>query len=174
MKLLASRWQRLDTRLARLERGLVVLLLTVLLGLGLLQAVWRNLFAGGLFWADELLQHIVLWLGLLGASLATHEQRHLSIDALARLLPRRWQRCMTVLTNAAACAGCLLLGHAAWRLVHFEQAAGTMLTFHLPTWVVQSIIPLGFGIMALRFGLHAAGVQESALPARSRNGEHPS
>ena len=171
MKRLRSWLQRLDTWLARLERVLVVLLLTGTLGLGLLQAAWRNLCAGGLFWADELLQHMVLWLGLLGASLATHEQRHLNMDVLARLLPQTWQGAITSLTNAAACAGCLLLGHAAWRLVHFEHAAGTMLTFGLPTWVVQSMLPLGFGTMALRFGLHAGGVRGSATALRRQGGE---
>lgn len=174
MQQLTSWLQWLDAWLARLERVMVVLLLSGVLGLGLLQATWRNLFAGGLFWADELLQHMVLWLSLLGASLAAHEQRHLNMDVLARLLPQTWQGAITSLTNAAACAGCLLLGHAAWRLVSFEHAAATMLTFHLPTWAVQSIIPLSFGTMALRFGLHAGGVQgQTAAPLR-QIGERPS
>lgn len=145
--------QRVDTWLARLERGAVVLLLSSLLGLGFFQAVWRNAFAGGFFWADELLQHMVLWLGFLGASLATYEQRHLNMDVVARLLPPPWQRRLASLTNAAACGGCLLLGHAAWNMVRFERMAGTMLTFGLPTWVVQSIVPLGFLTMALRFSI---------------------
>ena len=61
----------LDHWLASLERVLVVLLLTGLLGLGLLQVIERNLLASGIFWADELRQHLVLWLSFLGASLAT-------------------------------------------------------------------------------------------------------
>jgi TRAP-type C4-dicarboxylate transport system permease small subunit len=152
---LSSWLQRLDDWLARLERLAVVLLLTSLLGLGLLQTMWRNLFSGGLFWADELLQHLVLWLGFLGASLATHEQRHLNIDILARSLPRTWQRCIACLTNAAACCGCLLLGQAAWSMVRSEHMASTILTFGVPTWFVQSIVPVGFLTMALRFGIRA-------------------
>ncbi len=48
----------LDHWLASLERALVVLLLSGLLGLGLLQVIERNVLASGIFWADELLQHM--------------------------------------------------------------------------------------------------------------------
>src|SRR5919108_4498384 len=106
------RW--LDHWLASLERALVVLLLTGLLGLGLLQVIERNLLASGIFWADELLQHIVLWLGFLGASLAPREHRHLSIDVLSHFLPRRWQLWSEILINTAAFVVCIFLVQAAW------------------------------------------------------------
>ena len=107
----------LDHWLASLERALVVLLLTGLLGLGLLQVIERNVLASGIFWADELLQHMVLWLGFLGASLATREHRHLSIDVLSHFLPTRWQLWLGLLVNTVAlvlctapCPGCLGVG----------------------------------------------------------------
>ena len=143
----------LDHWLASLERALVVLLLTGLLGLGLLQVIERNVLASGIFWADELLQHLVLWLGFLGASLATREQRHLSIDVLSHFLPRRWRLGLGLLLNTAALVLCALLVQAAWGLVRSEYAAGTMLTFGVPAWLAQSIIPLGFGMITLRFAL---------------------
>src|SRR5919205_1078628 len=99
----------LDHWLANLERALVVLLLIGLLGLGLLQVIERNVLASGIFWADELLQHLVMWLGFLGASLATREHRHLSIDVLSHVLPRRWQLGLGLLVNTAALVLCMLL-----------------------------------------------------------------
>ena len=146
----------LDHWLASLERALVVLLLTGLLGLGLLQVIERNVLASGIFWADELLQHLVLWLGFLGASLATREQRHLSIDVLSHFLPPRWQLWLGLLVNTVALMLCLLLVQAAWGLVRSEYTAGTMLTFGVPAWLAQSIIPLGFGSITLRFALRLA------------------
>jgi C4-dicarboxylate transporter, DctQ subunit len=143
----------LDHWLANLERALVVLLLTGLLGLGLLQVIERNVLASGLFWADELLQHLVLWLGFLGASLATREHRHLSIDFLSHVLPRRWQLWLGLMINTVALVLCMLLVQAAWGLVRSEYTAGTMLTFGVPAWLAQSIIPLGFGAITLRFAL---------------------
>jgi TRAP-type C4-dicarboxylate transport system permease small subunit len=143
----------LDYWLASLERALVVLLLTGLLGLGLLQVIERNVLASGIFWADELLQHIVLWLGFLGASLATREHRHLSIDVLSHVLPVRLQVWLELLVNIVAFVLCMLLVQAAWGLVRSEYTAGTMLTFGVPAWLAQSIIPLGFGAITLRFAL---------------------
>jgi TRAP-type C4-dicarboxylate transport system permease small subunit len=143
----------LDHWLASLERALVVLLLTGLLGLGLLQVIERNVLASGLFWADELLQHLVLWLGFLGASLATREHCHLSIDFLSHVLPRRWQLWLGLMINTVALVLCMLLVQAAWGLVRSEYTAGTMLTFGVPAWLAQSIIPLGFGAITLRFAL---------------------
>ena len=143
----------LDHWLASLERALVVLLLTGLLGLGLLQVIERNMLASGIFWADELLQHMVLWLGFLGASLATREHRHLSIDVLSHFLPRRWQLWLELLINTAALVMCTCLVQAAWGLVRSEYTAGTVLTFGVPAWLAQSIIPLGFGAITLRFAV---------------------
>jgi C4-dicarboxylate transporter DctQ subunit len=161
-------WHWLDHWLASLERTLVVLLLTSLLGLGLLQVIERNVLASGLFWADELLQHIVLWLGFLGASLATREQRHLSIDMLSHLLPLRWQLWLGLLVNTTALVLCTLLVQAAWGLVRSEYTAGTVLTFGVPAWLAQSIIPLGFGAITLRFALRLVETLARLLQPKAR------
>ena len=142
---------RLDRLLTGVERCLVVLLLSGLLGLGFLQMLWRNLFASGWFWADELLRHVVVWLGVLGASLATHTHKHLSFDVLPQLLPPWCRPWLALLTNLIAALICLLLCQAAWRFIQDERAAGTMLAFGAATWVVQSIFPYGFLVMAWRF-----------------------
>lgn len=143
----------LERCLASLERVLVVLLLSGLLGLGLLQVMARNVLASGLFWADELLQHMVLWLGFLGASLATREQRHLGIDVLTHFLPTRWQLWLGLCTNTAALVIGLLLVQAAWGFVRSEYTGGLVLSFGAPAWLAQSIVPLGFGVITLRFAL---------------------
>ncbi|MDH3600200.1 MAG: TRAP transporter small permease [Candidatus Tectomicrobia bacterium] len=144
---------RLDRLLAGLERAAVVVLLLSLLLLGLLQIILRNAFAGGLFWADEVLRHLVLWLGFLGASLATHEQRHLRMDVLARWLPAGAQPWLALLINLLAASGCMVLAQAAWTFVRFERESGAVLSVGLAVWIAQSIVPLGFALMALRFAL---------------------
>lgn len=144
---------RLDRLLAGLERAAIVVLLCSLLLLGLLQIILRNVFAGGLFWADEVLRHLVLWLGFVGASLATHEQRHLRIDVLARWLPEGAQPCLGLLLNLVAASGCAILAQAAWTFVRFERESGAVLSVGLAVWMAQSIVPLGFALMALRFAL---------------------
>ena len=144
---------RLDRLLAGLERAVVVVLLLSLLLLGLLQIILRNVFASGLFWADEVLRHLVLWLGFLGASLAAHEQRHLRMDVLARCMPAGGQPWLALLINLFAASGCAILAQAAWTFVRFERESGAVLSVGLAVWIAQSIVPLGFLLMALRFAL---------------------
>lgn len=145
---------RLDRLLAGLERVAIVVLLCSLLLLGLLQIILRNVFAGGVFWADEVLRHLVLWLGFLGASLATHEQRHLRMEVLARWMPAGGQFWLALLLNLVAASGCAILAQAAWTFVWFERESGAVLSVGLAVWMVQSIVPLGFALMTLRFALH--------------------
>jgi TRAP-type C4-dicarboxylate transport system permease small subunit len=145
--------QQLDHYLDLCERALVITLLTGLLGLGLLQMLLRNLLASGLFWGDALLRHMVLWLGLLGASLATRQRQHLSMDALARLLPAWCQPWLTILSNTTAMVVCSVLVQAAWRFTQDEYTAGTALLPGVPTWLAVSVMPLAFLLMTLRFAL---------------------
>jgi C4-dicarboxylate transporter DctQ subunit len=157
----------LDRVLAVIERATVVLLLAGLLGLGLLQVLLRNLFASGLFGADALLRHLVMWLGFIGASLATRERRHLSMNVLGQALPAWCQPWLTLLTDLAACVVCAMLTQAAWRFVQYEHAAGTVLAFGLATWLAQSIMPLGFLLMTLRFALGALATLQRILHGQS-------
>jgi ABC-type antimicrobial peptide transport system permease subunit len=116
-----------------------------------------------------------LGLGLIGAalltrllSLATREHRHLSIDVVSHFLPSRWQLWLGLLVNTVALVLCMLLVQAAWGLVRSEYTAGTMLTFGVPAWLAQGIIPLGFGVITLRFALRLVETLARLLQPEAR------
>ena len=146
--------QRLEQRLFVIERAAVVVSFLAMMLLGLLQIILRNAFASGIFGADEIVRHLVLWIGFFGASLATREQRHLRIDLLSRALPPRYQPWLDGVTSFVALVGCVMLAQAAWVFIREEWLAGSALAVGLAAWVAQSIIPLGFCLMACRFALH--------------------
>ena len=50
------------------------------------QIVLRELFSTGFVWADELIKLMVLWLAMVGSIAASRDDRHIRIDALARLI----------------------------------------------------------------------------------------
>ena len=89
---------RLDRSFALVESGLLIFILSMMILLAFLQVILRNLFSTSFFWGDPLLRHWVLWIGFLGASLAARENRHISIDALYRILPPTWKRIVHVIT----------------------------------------------------------------------------
>src|SRR5205823_4104304 len=44
---------------------------------------------------------------------------------------------------------------AAWQLVQSEKESAKILAYGIPLWVVQFIMPLGFGVIAFRLVWHA-------------------
>jgi TRAP-type C4-dicarboxylate transport system permease small subunit len=157
---------RLDTVLFRLEQLLIWVMLSGLTLLSFLQVLLRNLFGLGFPGLDILLRHLVLWLAILGASLATRTGRHIRIDLPPHLFTsgqrKILQQCIPVLSGAISLLFCL----AAVDLVRQERAAGSIAFGTVPTWLLQLILPLGFAIFAFRFTLQ--GFLEGAEPPRGR------
>ncbi len=153
------------------EDAILVSLLTAMIGLSAAQILLRNLFETGLPWADPLLRLMVLWLALAGALAATRENRHIRIDLLSRFLSGAMNRAADRLASVFTAGICALLAWHGGRLVWFEYQDGTTVGAGIPAWVAQIVIPLGFGLMALRFALLALKPAEPRPPA---TGESPS
>lgn len=147
--------QRLDDWLAALEGWSLIALVSLMVGLAFSQVVLRNLLRLGLPWADIVLRHMVLWAGFLGASLATRQGRHIAIDVVSRFLPSGARQWLAAALHAVACLIAVLLANASWAFVASERLGQGMLLRGVPTWWGQLIIPIGFGLMAFRFGLRA-------------------
>src|SRR4051794_29642438 len=50
---------------------------------------WANEMLTNMDWADSLLRKATMWLAFLGASLATYHRKHIGIDVLLMLAPKR-------------------------------------------------------------------------------------
>ena len=142
--------------LRHLENGLLtasVLLLVVLAGA---QIILRDLFHTGLSFADPLMRQLVLWTGMLGALAAVRDDKHIALDVLQRFLNPAAQKIARILTLGFAAAICAALAWYGYAMVQgdFESATPSPLT-GLPAWVAEIILPIGFGLMALRFALRA-------------------
>lgn len=138
-----------------LEGSLLALMLAGMIVLSFLQVLLRNLFATSLLWIDPVLRHLVLWVGLLGAALASRSGRHINVDALSRLLSLRLLRAVRVVTNLLASAVTLFLAHACYKLVHLEMEYPREVFLSLRIWQVQLVMPLGMLLMSSRFLGHA-------------------
>lgn len=135
----------------RLEDGFLVLLLVVMVTLACTQIVYRNLFDSGLSWADPLLRVMVLWVALAGAVIATRTDNHIRIDYFTRYFSDSFcalvQR-MVYLFSVGVCA--LICWHAA-RFVLMEYEYQTIAFADVRSWQTALIIPIGFGLMAVRY-----------------------
>ena len=145
----------LDRVLTRAEEIVLITLLSVMVVMSFLQVVLRNVFSSGILWADILLRHILLWLGFLGAAIATSENRHINIDALRRFLSPKIRTAMEVVTDLFAAGICVLLASAAWEFVQGEIADRRTVLEDIPSWYAQVILPVGFGLLAVHFIIRA-------------------
>ena len=56
-----------------------------------------------------------------------------------------------LITNLFSVFICYLLADAGWTFVQDEQMMGTVIFADIPAWYFQTIIPIGFFLMAFRF-----------------------
>jgi TRAP-type C4-dicarboxylate transport system permease small subunit len=143
----------LNDGLEKLEGILLTLILILMIGLAFAQVVLRNFFNTGIEWGDAFVRHLVLWVGFIGASVATKEGGHLAMDLVHRFLPQKLRKPTAMFVDAASAFVCALLALASYKFYLTEKEAGTMLMPHVPnSWAVV-IIPIGFYLMALRFAV---------------------
>lgn len=123
--------------------------------LAFLQVILRNFFSTSIFWGDIFLRHLVLWIGFIGASLATKEGKHINIDVLSKLLTPKAKRISQIIVNLFASVICFFLMRAAITFIIMEREGGGIIFSDIPIWVAQIIIVIGFCIMMLRFFIRA-------------------
>jgi TRAP-type C4-dicarboxylate transport system permease small subunit len=144
-------WARIDRAARSLETWLIVVILGGLILLGAAQIVLRNFFSIGFAWGDGLARLAVLWLGLLGALAASRDGRHITMGALARVLPPRLRLVAGVAADAFGGAVSGVLAWAAWGFVADSREFGDTLLGDLPAWWFQAIMPAAFALIAWQF-----------------------
>ncbi len=147
------------------ENLLVALTLAVLMLLPLIEIVGRKFFHAGLEGGAALQQHLVLIIGLLGGMFAARDRRLLALSTLTNFLKGRWRMFARVFSSAFAAGITVFLCLAALQLVQSEKEGGKFLAYGIPLWTVQLIMPLGFGVIALRLLWHAADTWRGRLVA---------
>ncbi|MBI1908883.1 MAG: TRAP transporter small permease [Deltaproteobacteria bacterium] len=142
---------KINNGLARVEQVVLSVALLTMIVFAFLQVILRNFFNTGLLWSDVFVRHLVLWVGFLGASLATKERNHIRVDLLSRYVPLRLHRPFFILLDLFAGVVCTLLFLAAFDFLRGEMENGGRLFLKVPAWVMQLIIPLVFLMAGLRF-----------------------
>ncbi len=159
-----------DAAVARVEGALLVGLLGVLVFAGFWQVVQRNLGTAAASWVDTFNRHLVLWIGLLGAMLATREGKHVNIEAVRKFLPARMERWVDAALHgfSAVIAGAFAWASALYLAAEIDDAkilfTVETLRLRVPTWVTETILPVAFGVIALR-SLAQGAARAAGIPA---------
>ena len=138
------------------ENLLLALALALMALIPLLEALLRAAFHIGISGSASLVQHLCLVVGMVGGAIAARENRLLSL-ATTELLPGgRWRPVARLFANSFAAAITAVLALAAWQFVAVERQAGQILAYGVRVWMVQTVMPAGFALVAARL-IHHAG-----------------
>jgi TRAP-type C4-dicarboxylate transport system permease small subunit len=150
---LGVRTRRLEQGAKRSSRGRS-LAVAALLTAAIASAVYLYVeaFPAGWVWAQKLALVMMLWVALLGASMATYDRSHLALELGEKLWPARWLPLVKAAAHAITSGFCLLLlllslsmtlDHVGWQTtVDANQ--------WLPAWLALLIMPYTFAAMTVR------------------------
>ena len=141
--------------IARIEDGLLVLMLSAMIVLAGMQIIMRNLFSTGFTETDSFLKVLVLWVGMLGAIVATRERRHISIDILSRYLSNKQRQISELVIDIFVVFVCGLLAFHSARMMLVDFEARSIAFSGVPTWLLESIMPFAFTIITLRYLMYS-------------------
>ena len=142
------------TRLVcRLEELFFAVILLAVVGLGLAPIILRIFFQTGVTWAEPLTRQLVLWIALFGAAAATLDRKHISIDVIGHMLPKRWKTVQSLVTSTLAASVCTILAWLSAKFVREEARYTVASTIFLsvPEWIFELVMPIGFILLAVRF-----------------------
>jgi TRAP-type C4-dicarboxylate transport system permease small subunit len=118
-------------------------------------AVWVYVerYPGGFIWAQKLALVMMVWVALLGASMATYERSHLALEMGEKIWPKNVLRYVRALAHLVTSAFCIFALYGSWKLVQAQQDEATAIigADWLPSWVAFLAMPYAFAAMSVRF-----------------------
>ena len=150
---LKTAWQHTQKAWHRLEDGLLMGVFMSMLILAVAQIVARNLFDFSWSWIDPLNRIGVLWIALLGSLIGARQNNHIKIDVALHVLPSRLADGVMRLISALSCGALVVLAWHTGRMVLDERLFGSPAFAGFLAWPFQTIMPVAFGLMALRYAV---------------------
>jgi TRAP-type C4-dicarboxylate transport system permease small subunit len=143
--------------LHRVEDVLLAGVLTLMLILAMADIAMRLITGGSLIWIPPVLQILVLWLGLLGALLASRSQEHIAIDVISRFVGPLGKKICGISGCLFATIVCGLIAYFSIEFIQTSIEYNDIAFAQIPAWPLQLIIPFTFSLMAVRFFFHTLG-----------------
>jgi TRAP-type C4-dicarboxylate transport system permease small subunit len=173
---LHARWRTLQDALdtALMAVGAVLMLAMMLLVVA--DVSLRYLFNAPLVWSYEVISsYLMPAVFFLAVSHTLKVHGHVAVDLLHQRMGRRLRYAVHAVLAVLAAPVFAWAAFAAAQRTWAEFAAGDVSTSGLgvPSWSVSVLLPLGFGLLALRLLLDAAGFAGTLLTGRAWVGLPP-
>ena len=148
---------KIITILNRIEDSILVGVLLTMLLMAVLQIFLRNFFNSGIIWGDSMVRILVLWVGLLGAMIATRNNNHINIDIISRFLPENIKNVSQLIIEIFAAFVCAIMTWFSSKFVLMEMEYEITAFANVPAWICEAIIPIAFGVICFRYCILSYG-----------------
>ncbi len=136
--------------LRQAENFLLIIPLTAMMLLPVIEILLRSLFKTGISGSSAIVQHLTLIVGMFGGAIAAREGRLLALSPAQTLLKGKVKTAAQIFSSGFAAAISFFLCLASVRYVEEVRPLGKILVYGIPVWVIQLVLPFGFGLVALR------------------------
>jgi TRAP-type C4-dicarboxylate transport system permease small subunit len=119
-------------------------------GINFANIIGRYFFSVSLSWGEEAMLFLMIGCVFLGAGPVGWMGRHIRMDVVISLLPRRARMAFDVLSDLVTIATCIVLSIFAWpvmtMLAELDQRSESA---NIPLVIPQATLPVGLSLMAL-------------------------
>jgi len=117
----------------------------------------------GLLWAPKMSMVLMIWVAMLGTSIATYDRSHLALEMGEKLWPAKALRAVKALAHAVTAAFSVAMLIVSIDIVRYHHGRGDNVADavtatdpipiidHLPRWVAFLVLAYGFAAMSVRF-----------------------
>ena len=131
------------------EKGLLVAIVLAMILLPTVESFARRFLGTGVPGSMPYTQHLTLWVGFLGAMLATATERHLALSTVG-FLPQRLRSAALGYAHVVSAFVTAVLAYAALDLVLADRSRVDTLAGGVPEWWFEIVMPIGFAVMSFR------------------------
>ncbi len=141
---------------SRVEDTVASIALLAMVVLPIAEIIARRFTAAGVPGSITIVQHLTLWVGLLGAAIAARDAKLLAL-ATATFLPEgRVRHIAAIAAGAVAAAVTALLTWGAVDLVRQSREFAEVVGPGIPKWIAQIVLPVGLAAITVRLVWHAS------------------
>jgi len=147
-------------KIPQVTAGVLFLVAVVI---NIVNVIGRYVFAAPVFWAEEALSFLLIWIVFLVAGSITYRGAHLNMDLVYSILPAAWKQAVRIAIAVALIVCTLFTAFQSWKIValHFHNHSVTAGT-EIPLVIPASALLFGFGFMAVaaivRFRSYLSGM----------------
>jgi TRAP-type C4-dicarboxylate transport system permease small subunit len=146
--------QSFDLVLEKVSRVGLVSSLLLILGLSVLSVVLRWM-GQSMMWMEPLIRHLVFLAAFLGGSLATSKNVHIRVDLLSKLVEASSSKTIHWFHRNLISLFCVvitaILTKSGWDFYLVEKEFGAPSFLDIHSAYLVGIIPVGMGLITLRF-----------------------